>query len=95
MADLVIEAGDVTASGSNTTSATLSVDYPAYVSGDLIVLNISMWTDGGTHTVTWPAGPNSETVTSVTNTSGPEYGDKQQLAVGYFVGTERCAALQA
>lgn len=61
----VIEAGDCTLSGNNTAQATWAVSHPAAAAGDLLIFNVA-WDDStDTTSVTAPAGPNSEVLTSI------------------------------
>lgn len=82
----------ITESGSNVTSTSLSIDYPAYSTGDLIIVNITAWTNSGTPTMSFTA-PNSETVTWLVNPYASGTGtDDTAAAVGYFVATSSHAA---
>jgi hypothetical protein len=77
--------------GDNTTSTTIGVDMPAYVAGDLITVAIDYWQDNNTtNDITWPSGPEGETITSVTTRYGGAGGlnlDLPLTALGYFIGT--------
>lgn len=65
MAAPVIEAADCTVSGNNTAEATWAVSHPAASTGDLLLFHIA-WDDSTTtSSVSAPAGPNGETLTSV------------------------------
>jgi len=81
----VIESGDCTGSGSNVTSTSLSVAYPAYVSGDLLVLHLSLWTTGNTITV--PSGPNGETLSTLVNSYSSAAADGPALVIVYWIGS--------
>lgn len=86
---LVIEAGDCTQFGSNSTNANLTVSIPAYANGDLIIINIGVWQDNNDdQSVTFPTGPNGETITAVTTDSGPGVGnyDAEIIGIGWFIG---------
>jgi len=87
---LVIESGDCTQSESNVTSTTIGLTMPSYADGDLVILNIAFWQDGGdTQELTWPAGPNSESITSITTGYGGEGAgavDTVLAGLGYFIG---------
>ena len=65
MAAPVIEAADCTVEGSNTASTSWGVSHPAASAGDLLIFNIA-WDDSTNVTsITAPAGPNGETLTSI------------------------------
>jgi hypothetical protein len=83
-----VEAGDVTRSGSNATSTTIAMTMPAYADGDLVTVNIGYWQNNNqTNDITWPSGPNGETVTSVvTNYGGSGNYDIALIALGWFIG---------
>jgi len=85
--DLVVEAGDVGQSENNATVTTIGMTMPAYADDDLVIVNIGFWQDNTDNTyVTWPAGPNSETVTNITTGYGPSGDDDMpQIAFGWFL----------
>jgi len=86
-----IEAGDVTQSDSNATSASLSVAHPAYVSGDLIIFNLSVWHYNTT--VTIPSGPNGETGVAISNAAIASSGTNSPNAIAfYYIGTGTISA---
>jgi len=81
-----IDSSDTTQDGDNGTSATLAVQIPAYSDGDLVTINLNLWSNGSAKTVTWPSGLNSETLVSVTNTTGSGTSNTAYVAVAYFIG---------
>ena len=85
---LVIEASDTSEDGSNATSATLGITIPDYNEGDLVIVLINIWQDNNNDTdVTWPSGPEGETVTSVeTGYGGSGNVDLPLIAFGWFQG---------
>lgn len=85
---LVIESGDCTQSGSNTTASTFAMTIPAYSDGDLIILNVGVWQDNNdTQGVSFPAGPNGETTTEVTGGyAGSGNADLPCIGIGWFIG---------
>lgn len=65
MAAPLIEAGDITESGNNTASSSWAVSYPNASAGDLLIFNLG-WDDSTTtSSVTAPAGPNGEVLSSI------------------------------
>ena len=89
--DVVIEAGDCTRSGSNSTSTTIGLTLPAYSSGDLVIINIGYWADNNDDQgVTWPSGPDSETITEIENDYGPPAtnADLEVYAFGWYIATD-------
>lgn len=83
----VIEVGDCTESGNNTASTSWAVNYPAYVSGDLLIFHIASDADV-THN--WPStGPNGETVVDLVDSTG---GTAQRASGFYFVGSATTSA---
>jgi hypothetical protein len=71
----VIETADCTVSGSNTAGSSWAVSHPNAATGDLLIFYIA-WDDStATTDCAAPAGPNSETLTAVTNTPLADYVD--------------------
>lgn len=88
--ELIIEAGDTTQSGNNSTLTSHNISIPSYVEGDLIIINIGYWQDNNqTNDSTFPAGPNGETITVIDTNYGPAQGnyDVPLIALGWFIGT--------
>lgn len=86
-----IEAGDVTGSSSNSTTTSLSLAYPAYVSGDLIIFHIACWK--GNNTVTIPSGPNGETGVAIINGYSVDGGaNTPSNIIFYYIGTGTVSA---
>ncbi len=87
--DLVVDGGDTTQDGSNSTSTTLGITLPAYVAGDLIIVAIDLWQNNNADTdVTWPTGPQGETITSIeTGYGGSGDADLPLIALGWFIAT--------
>ncbi|OQY16719.1 MAG: hypothetical protein B6I36_09860, partial [Desulfobacteraceae bacterium 4572_35.1] len=85
---LVIESGDCTQSGNNTSLSTLPLTMPSYADGDLIIVNLGFWQNNNdTTAITWPSGPNSETITSLeTGYGGSGDFDLPMIALGWFIG---------
>lgn len=81
--------------GSNATSTTIGITLPAYSTGDLVIINLDYWgpSAGGAQNITWPSGPNSETITSIcTNYGGDNTStDTALLAIGYYIATDSYA----
>ena len=88
---LVIEATDATQDGSNSTSASLAVTLPSYSSGDLVIIALDVWSNGASKTVTWPSGPDGETIGDVTNTSGSGTSNTAYIAIGRYIATDAYA----
>lgn len=85
---VIIEAGDTFQDGSNTTSSTLGITVPNYSEGDLVIICIGIWQDNNDDTdVSWPSGPEGETVTSIeTGYGGSGNLDLPMIAIGWFIG---------
>ncbi len=83
----VIEAGDITSSGNDTAATANTVDYPAYVSGDLLIMFWGGDDDPTADTITAPAsGGNSETLLISNTGSGGNSGDGPTQGVIAWVG---------
>lgn len=91
--DVVIEASDVTQSGTDTTQSTFNVTLPAYSNGDLVIINVGIWQDNNqTQGVSFPAGPNSETMTEITGGyAGSGNADLPCIAIAYYKATANYA----
>jgi len=83
-----ISVSDVTDSGSNITREYQDISYPAYADGDMVVVNISSALIGNVALeVTFPAGPNGETIQLVHDSYGTGTATGDTFAtVGYWIG---------
>ena len=87
---LVIEVGDVSSdNGDNVSDASHDLNIPAYADGDLVILflGIGITAVASANAVTWPTGPNAESITEVVNqvNSGSSTGDVG-ISIGWFIG---------
>ena len=86
----LIESGDVTSTAWGSVIDPVTVDYPAYVSGDLLVFHVG--TDlSPTHTIP-SSGPNSETITTVVANENTAGSDGPNLSVFYCIGNATIGA---
>ena len=79
--------------GSNSTSTSVVITLPSYSAGDLVVLNVDYWQNNNqANDLTWPSGPDSETVTSIETQYGENGGatniDLPLIALGWYIATD-------
>lgn len=90
MAAPLIESADCTESGNNTADTTPDVSYPAYVSGDLIILHLA--SDRNLDHSLPSAGPNSETIVNIITDYSNGVAAGPVISACYFIGSTTTAS---
>lgn len=79
---------NVTNSGNNTASTSWSVTLPAYSTGDLILIHVASDDSVNVIALTYPSGPNGETITKYVDRYGhTDSTPDQRIDIGWYIAT--------